>query len=101
MEQIQEEQQQPEIEFLSPSLVNNTTKNQDITPQPIDVSTPNKDYNIDMRLEIHQIKIIPQKQQQQEALKIINQLHQMAFYDTGYLNNATKTERHFIIALVM
>ena len=55
-----------------------------------------------MRLEIHQIKIIPQKQQQQqEALKIINQLHQMAFYDTGYLNNATKTERHFIIALVM
>ena len=101
MEQIQEEQQQPEIEFLSPSLVNNTTKNQDITPQPIDVSTPNKDYNVDMGLEIHQIKIIPQKQQQQEALKIINQLHKMAFYDTGYLNNATKTERHFIIALVM
>ena len=54
-----------------------------------------------MRLEIHQIKIIPQKQQQQEALKIINQLHQMAFYDTGNLNNATKTEKHFIIALVM
>ena len=30
--QIQEQQQQPEIEFLSPSLVKNTTKNQDITP---------------------------------------------------------------------
>ena len=32
LEQIQEEQQQPEIEFLSPSLVKNTTKNQDIIP---------------------------------------------------------------------
>ena len=98
---MQEDQQQTEIEFLSPSLVTNITKNQDTTPQPIDVSTPNKDNDIDARLEIHQIKIIPQKQQQEEALKIINQLHQMAFRDTRYLSNAIKTERNSIIALTM
>ena len=101
LEQLQEDQQQPEIGFLSPSLVTNITKNQDTTPQSIDVSTPNKDNDIDARLEIHQIKIIPQKQQQEEALKIINQLHQMAFRDTRYLSNAIKTERNSIIALAM
>ena len=66
------------------------------------MSTPNKDTDINERLELYQIKIVPQKQQQQQqALKIVNQLHQMAFHDTGYLNKATKIERDLIIALAM
>ena len=52
--------EQPEIEFLSSSLVTDKSKNQDTTPQSIDVSTPNKETNIDERLELHQIKIVPQ-----------------------------------------
>lgn len=65
-------EEQPEIEFLSPSLVTDKCNNQDTTPQPIDASTPNKDTDMNERLELQQIKIVPQKQKQEEASKIVN-----------------------------
>lgn len=94
-------EEQPEIEFLSPSLVTDKCNNQDTTPQPTDASTPNKDTDMDERLELHQIKIVPQKQKQEEVSKIVNQLHKMAFHETGYLNNTTKIERLSISALAI
>ena len=42
LEQLQEDQQQLEIAFLSASLVTNITKNQDTTPQSIDTSIDSK-----------------------------------------------------------
>lgn len=52
-------QEQIQIEFLSPSLVTDKFQTQDNAPQSLNVSTPNTNSDIDERLELHQIKIVP------------------------------------------
>ena len=71
MEELQQNQNEESIDFLSPSLVSKTTITNS-TPQPLDTSTPNKEDNIDARLELHQIKLQPKEHHLTQAEKVID-----------------------------
>lgn len=51
MEELQQNQNEESIDFLFPSVVSKTTMTNS-TPQPRDTSTPNKEDNIDTRMEL-------------------------------------------------
>lgn len=69
MEELQQNQNEESIDFLFPSVVSKTTNS---TPQPLDTSTPNKEDNIDTRLELHQIKLQPKEHHLTQAKKVID-----------------------------
>lgn len=71
MEELQQNQNEESMDFLFPSVVSKTTMTNS-TPQPLDTSTPNKEDNIDTRLELHQIKLQPKEHHLTQAKKVID-----------------------------
>ena len=97
METLAEElqlQSKETLEFLSWLLVANTNKTES-TSEHFDSSTPRKESDI-QRLELNEIKLIPQQKRQTKAIKLTNQLQRMGFWDTGYLKNALIFEKHYV-----